>query len=83
MSAHAYIQYADVPDALTESSRQWVDSITREKLVSFDDCPLIGHIDVLNDGRIQVEFAWPKLATLRYALGDWLMHHGIHYMVVM
>jgi hypothetical protein len=83
MSAHAYIHYADVPDTLTASSRQWVDSVTKEKLVSFDDCPLIGQIDVLSDGRVQVEFVWPKLSDLRHALGDWLMHHGIHYTVVM
>lgn len=82
MSAHAYIHYADVPDTLTASSRQWVDSVTSEKLVSFDDCPLIGQIDVLSDGRVQVEFAWPKLASLRHALDDWLMHHGIPYAVV-
>jgi hypothetical protein len=82
MSAHAYIHYADVPDQLTASSRQRVDSLTGAKLISFDDCPLIGQIDVLSDGRVQVEFVWPKLADLRHALGDWLMHHSIPYTVV-
>lgn len=31
MSAHAYIQYADVPDTLVASSRRWVESDTRAK----------------------------------------------------
>jgi hypothetical protein len=83
MSAHAYIQWADVPQKLVESSRQRVDDNARIKLVSFDDCPLVGQIDVLSDGRVQVEFVWPRLADLRNALGDWLMFHGISYTVVM
>jgi hypothetical protein len=82
MSAHAYIKYGDVPLALIESSRQRVDSATQAKLISIDGCPLTGQIDVLSDSRIQIEFPWPRAAELRYALGDWLVYHGIPYMVV-
>jgi hypothetical protein len=83
MSAHAYIQYADVPDVLTASSSQHVDSVTKAKVIAFDGCPLCGQIDVLSDSRIQVEFPFPRGAELRTALVDWLMHWGIHFTVVM
>ncbi|NYH21403.1 phage portal protein [Paraburkholderia bryophila] len=83
MSAHAYIQYADIPDSLIASSSQRVDSITKVKLISFDGCPLVGQIEVLEQNRIQVEFAFPRAAELRAALVDWLMHWGIHFTVVM
>jgi hypothetical protein len=83
MSAHAYIQYADVPDALTASSSQHVDSVTKAKVIAFDGCPLCGHLEVLSDNRIQIEFPFPRGAELRAALVDWLMHWGIHFTVVM
>ena len=82
MSAHAYIQYADLPQALIDSSSQRVDSATQAKLISIDGCPLSGQIDVLSDNRIQVEFPWPRAPELRRALDDWLLYHGIPYTVV-
>jgi hypothetical protein len=82
MSAHAYIQYADVPQPLIESSRQRVDGATKAKLISIEGCPLSGQIDVLSDNRIQIEFPWPRAPELRHALGDWLVYHGIPYTVV-
>jgi len=83
MSAHAYVQYSDVPLPLIESSRQRVDSATQAKLISIDGCPLTGQIDVLSDNRIQIEFPFPRGAELRGALVDWLMHWRIHFTVVM
>lgn len=83
MSAHAYIQYADVPAALTASSSQHVDSVTKAKVIAFDGCPLCGHLEVLSDNRIQIEFPWPRARELRHALDDWLSYHGISYTVVM
>ncbi|MEX3961043.1 phage portal protein [Paraburkholderia sp. EG286B] len=83
MSAYAYIQYSDVPEALTKSSSQHLDSATKHKVIAFDGCPLCGHLDVLADGRIQIEFPFPRSAELRTALVDWLMHWGIHFTVVM
>ncbi|MFM0435918.1 phage portal protein [Paraburkholderia strydomiana] len=82
MSAHAYIQYANVPDSLIASSRQRVDDNGSVKLISFDGCPLVGQIDVLSDKRIQIELPWPRALELRHALGDWLVYHGIPYTVV-
>jgi hypothetical protein len=82
MSAHAYIQYAHVPQPLIDSSSQRVDSATQAKLISIDGCPLTGQIDVLSDKRIQIEFPWPRALELRHALGDWLVYHGIPYTVV-
>lgn len=83
MSAHAYIQYADVPQSLIDSSSQHVDSITKAKVIAFDGCPMCGQIDVLSDNRIQIEYSFPRAAELRAALVDWLMHWGIHFAVVM
>jgi hypothetical protein len=83
MSAHAYIQYGDVPDTLTAASSQRVDSVTEVKLISFPGCPLCGQIEVLSDSRIQIEFPFPRGAELRGALVDWLMHWGISCTVVM
>jgi hypothetical protein len=83
MSAFAYIQYADVPDVLAKCSSQHIDSATQARLIAFDGCPLCGQIEVLNDNRIQIEFPFPRGAELRGALVDWLMHWGIHFMVVM
>jgi hypothetical protein len=86
MSAHAYIHFADVPSVLVASSCQHVDSVTRAKIISFDGCPLAGQIDARNPAepmRLQVEFPFPRDAELRAALVDWLMHHGIHFTVVM
>jgi hypothetical protein len=83
MSAHAYIQYGDVPQALIAASSQRIDSATQAKLISFPDCPLTGQIDVLSDDRIQIEFPWPRASELRRSLDDWLMHWGISFTVVM
>ncbi|MGF6549328.1 phage portal protein [Paraburkholderia youngii] len=83
MSAHAYIQYADVPDSLAASSKQHFDSATQAKVIAFDGCPLCGQLEVLDDNRIQIEFPFPRGAELRGALVDWLMHWGIHFTVVM
>ncbi|MGY6256556.1 phage portal protein [Paraburkholderia caledonica] len=83
MSAHAYIQYADIPQPLIDASRQRVDEATQAKLVAFPDCPLTGHIDVLSNGSIQIEFPWPRARELRHALDDWMNYHGINYTVVM
>ncbi|MFX1675190.1 phage portal protein [Paraburkholderia sp. A2WS-5] len=83
MSAHAYIQYADIPDALIASSRQRVEGATGAKLISLDGCPLVGQIDVTSTGRIQVEFPWPRAADARHALDDWLTARGIQFTVVM
>lgn len=83
MSAYAYIQYSDIPDALIESSRQWVEGPLRVKLISLTGCPIAGQIDVTSGGRVQVEFAWPRLKDLRHALADWFTEQGIHFTVVM
>jgi hypothetical protein len=86
MSAHAYIHYADVPDQLTASSSQHVDSVTGAKMIAFDGCPLTGQIDARNPAepmRLQVEFPFPRNAELRHQLEDWFFHWGIHYTVVM
>ena len=83
MSAHAYIQYADVPQSLIDSSSQRIDSATQAKLIALDGCPLTGQIEVLGDSRIQIEFPFPRAIELRNALVDWLMHWGIHFTVVM
>ncbi|WP_454826050.1 phage portal protein [Paraburkholderia xenovorans] len=83
MSAYAYIQYADVPDDLTASSSQHIDSVTKAKIIAFPGCPLCGQIEVLSDNRIQVEFPFPRGGELRGALVDWLMHWGISFTVVM
>lgn len=84
MSAHAYIQWADVPQQLIDSSRQHVDSVTGAKVVAFDGCPVCGEIE---DGkrlaRIQVQFPFPRALDIRHALVDWLWYHGIHFTVVM
>jgi hypothetical protein len=83
MSAHAYIQYGDVPQALIGASSQRIDGATQAKLISLPDCPLTGQIDVLSDDRIQIEFPFPRAPELRGALVDWFMHWGIHFTVVM
>jgi hypothetical protein len=83
MSAHAYIQYADVPEELTTASSQRVDDVTKAKIIAFPGCPLCGQIEVLGDGRIQVEFPFPRGAELRDVLLDWLVHWGISFTVVM
>ena len=82
MSAHAYIQYADLPDKLTSSSRQCVDDITRAQMIQFDGCPLVGQLDPVGD-RLQVEYPFPRDADLRNRLVQWFMHWGIHFQVVM
>jgi len=82
MSAHAYIQYADVPDNLTASSRQHIDDVTKAKMVAFDGCPLVGQLDPVGD-RLQVEYPFPRNDDLRNQLVQWFVHWGIHFTVVM
>ncbi|MBB5462893.1 phage portal protein [Paraburkholderia sp. Cpub6] len=83
MSAHAYIQYADVPQQLIDSSGQIIDRDTGAKLIAFDGCPQVGELEVLADGRIQIEYSWARNVDLRHSLADWLTYHGIHFTVVM
>ncbi|MEM5371343.1 phage portal protein [Paraburkholderia azotifigens] len=84
MSAHAYIQWADVPQNLIDTSRQHVDGVTKAKVVAFDECPVCGEIE---DGKpsksIMVSFPFPRDVSLRHSLVDWLWYHGIHFTVVM
>jgi len=83
VSAHAYIQWADVPQGLIGSSRQHVDDVTKEKLVSFDGCPFCGQISETSEKALQVEYPFPRNHDLRNSLVDWFMYHGIHFTVVM
>ncbi|PQV50989.1 phage portal protein [Paraburkholderia sp. BL21I4N1] len=92
MSAHAYIQWADVPQQLIDTSRQHVDEITEAQIVAFDGCPISGQLfqgsaeyvphpaDIKS---LQVEYSFPRAVELRHALVDWFWYHGIHFMVVM
>ncbi|MFM0210751.1 phage portal protein [Paraburkholderia sediminicola] len=82
MSAHAYIQYGDVPDELTSFGRQHTDEATGAKLIAFEDCPFSGKLDWTENG-LQIEYAWPHSLELRHALSDWFTYHGIHFTVVM
>lgn len=82
MSAHAYIQWSDVPQQLMASSRQHVDSVTKEKIVAFDGCPLCGQLTEASTG-LQVEYSFPRHPELRHSLVDWFWYHGIHFTVVM
>jgi hypothetical protein len=82
LSAHAYIQYADVPGELTASMHQQVDDVTQAKMVAFDGCPLVGQLGPVGD-RLQVEYPFPRNADLRNQLVQWFMHWGIHFAVVM
>jgi hypothetical protein len=82
MSAHAYIQWADVPQQLMDSGRQHVDSDTKEKIVAFDGCPLKGQLWETKSG-FQVEYSFPRDTERRHALVDWFWYHGIHFTVVM
>ena len=82
MSAHAYIQYADVTEQLIESALRHHDNVTGAQLIAFDDCPFSGEISETSDGGTQIEYAWPNSLVLRHALGDWFTHHGIAFVVV-
>ena len=44
MSAHAYIQYADVPEPLLESARRTIDGVTGAALIQFDGYPHSGEL---------------------------------------
>lgn len=81
MSAHAYIQYADVPEALLESARRTVDGVTGAALIQFDGYPHCGEIVGGASGE-QFEFTWPRDRDLRHTLADWLTTHGIHFTVI-
>lgn len=82
MSAHAYIQYADVPEPLLESARRTIDGVTGAALIQFDGYPHSGEL-VGGPSDQQIEFAWPRNPELRHTLDDWFTHHGIHFTVVM
>lgn len=82
MSAHAYIQYADVPESLIDSALRHRDAVTAAQLIAFDECPFSGEISESERGA-QIEYVWPRSLDLRHALGDWFTHHGIHFTVVM
>jgi hypothetical protein len=86
MSAHAYIQWADVPQELISTSQQHVDSITKAKVVAFDGCPFAGELETLDakpvGSVIQIQFPVPRNRDLRNSLFDWLIHHSIPYSVV-
>ena len=79
MSAHAYIQYDDVPAPLIDTALRHGDG---ERYIAFDDCPFSGEISETSDGGTQIEYAWPNSLDLRHALGDWFTHHGIAFVVV-
>ncbi|WP_296652836.1 phage portal protein [Paraburkholderia sp.] len=81
VSAHAYIQYADVPESLLETARRTVDGESSAALIQFDGYPHSGEI-VDGTGDLQIEFVWPRDPALRHALGDWLTHHGISFVVI-
>jgi hypothetical protein len=83
MSAHAYIQWADVPQPVIDSSRQRTEYNATVKLISFVGCPLTGQIDEKSDGKLQVEFPFPPSHEIRNTLIDWLEYWGIHFTVVM
>jgi hypothetical protein len=81
MSAHAYIQWADVPQQLIDTSRQQIDETTHAQIVAFEGCPFSGQ---LTQGKsLQVEYPFPRNPDLRHSLVDWLWYHGIHFTVVM
>ncbi|GAB7525340.1 phage portal protein [Paraburkholderia sp. 2C] len=82
MSAQAYIQWADVPKSLIESSRQHIDEPTKAQIVAFDGCPLCGEISQTSEKVLQVEYVFPRHRDLRDSLVDWFMHHGISFTVV-
>jgi hypothetical protein len=87
MSAHAYIQWADVPTELARTSKQHRDEPTKAQIVAFDGCPLCGEIEKIHDHepatRLQVQFPFPRESTLRDALIDWFIYHSISFTVVM
>ncbi|QBR00490.1 phage portal protein [Paraburkholderia pallida] len=83
MSAHAYIQYDDVPEALLETALRHRDTLTGARLIAFDNSLFSGEIVDASDGRAQIEFAWPRDVELRHALADWLTYQSISFTVVM
>ncbi|MFD1556017.1 phage portal protein [Paraburkholderia silviterrae] len=83
MTAHAYIQYDDVPEALLETALRHRDTVTGARLIAFDNSPFSGEISETSEGLTQIEFAWPHSVELRHALGDWLTYYGIDFTVVM
>jgi len=83
MSAHAYIQYADIPSHIVAGSHQRIESESGAKLISLPGCALTGLIEETSGGRLQVEFSFPRSHELRNALIDWLVHWDISFTVVM
>lgn len=82
MSAYAYIRMTDVPAPLLAASVRHIDDVTGAQLVAFPECPFSGQLSETRHGE-QVEFPFPRNATLRYSLVDWLVYWGIHFTVVM
>lgn len=82
MSAHAFIQYADVPERLMTTAARQRDDVTGAHLITFEGYPLCGEI-AESDSGLQIVFAWPHNAALRHQLGDWLTHNGLSFVVVM
>lgn len=79
MSAHCYIQLSDVPRPLMERSHQHVDGPTSDKLIAFNDCPLVGRIEE-SDGVYEIEYPFPR-AQIRDDFVSWLMRWGISFRV--
>lgn len=82
MSAHAYVQYADLPEALLTTARRRFECETGLHVIAIEGCPFCGEIRDAGGG-VQIEYPWPHNLSLRHALGDWLTHNGIAFTVVM
>lgn len=63
MTAFAYIDIADVPTHLRETSAQRIDSLTGATLIAFEGCPLIGQSEP--EKPQQIEFPFPRLQAIR------------------
>lgn len=86
MSAFAYIRIEDVPLDLRETSVVRIDEITRETLVAFDGCPLVGERGHMRDGslnHVAIEYPFPRNAQIRNDLVSWFVDKGINFTVVM
>jgi hypothetical protein len=69
----------DVPQPLVEHSRQRLDEVTRDRLIAFSDCPLVGRIEN-REGIYEIEYPFPR-STLRDDFVSWLMRWGISFRV--
>lgn len=82
MSARAYIELSDVPKALMDTSRQYVDPVAGEKLIAFDDCQQAGRLVEWEDV-YEIEYNFPRSEVLRSEFIAWLMRWGISFRVEM